>query len=406
MFKKFNTYDSNEVRAALKILKKGSLSNFIGEWGEKFYGGKVVKQMEKKYAKYFKVKHAISVNSWTSGLICAVGSLDVEPGDEIILPTWTMAACAASIIHWNAIPVFADIDPYTLNIDPYSIKKNLSKRTRAIIAVDISGRSANLDGIKKIIGKKNIKIISDTAQAPNSMYKKKYSGTIADIGGLSFNYHKHIHTGEGGIIFTNSDDLAERMKMIRNHAEAVVRDRKNFKLNNMIGYNFRLGEIEAALAIEQLKKLKKIVKKRISISNYLTKKLKDIPGLILPEIAYNFSNVFYTYPIILDPKKNLNRKKILYHIKKAKLPGFVGGYWNLHLLPMFQKKIAYGKGNYPWKWGSRNINYKKGICPIAENLHDKTFIGFGISNFDLSKKDIDLISKQFHYIFQQKIIRN
>ena len=284
MFKKFNTYNSKEVQAAIKVIKSGSLSNFIGEWGNKFYGGELIQKMERKYANYFKVKYAISVNSWTSGLTCAIGALDIEPGDEIILPTWTMSACAASILHWNAIPVFADIDPITLNIDVDSVKKNISKRTKAILAVDISGRPANIVDLKKIIGKKKVKIISDSAQSPHAKYdNKKFAGTIADIGGISLNYHKHIHTGEGGIIFTNNKVLAEKMMMIRNHAEAVLRDRKNFKLNNMIGYNFRLGEIEAAIAMEQLKKLKTIVEKRVKIANYLTSKLRDIPQLILPE---------------------------------------------------------------------------------------------------------------------------
>ena len=402
MFKKFNTYDTKEVRAAIKVIKSGNLSNFIGEWGEKFYGGKLVQKMESKYARYFNVKYAISVNSWTSGLTCAIGALDIEPGDEIILPTWTMAACAASILHWNAIPVFADIDPITLNIDINSVKKNISKRTKAILAVDISGRPADIAGLKKIINKKKIKIISDSAQSPHAKYNnKKFAGTIADVGGLSLNYHKHIHTGEGGVIFTNNKMLAEKMMMIRNHAEAVLRDRKKFKLNNMIGYNFRLGEIEAALAIEQLKKLKKIVKKRVEAANYLSKKLSDIPELILPKIKSDFSNVFYTYPIILNKKFGLDRKKVLRYLKAKKIPGFRAGYWNLHLLPMFQKKIAYGKGNYPWIWGSRKISYRKGICPNAEFLNDKSFIGFGISNYDLTKRDIDLISYHFHEIFKK-----
>tara|TARA_B110000977_G_scaffold39088_1_gene52423 strand:- start:2263 stop:3477 length:1215 start_codon:yes stop_codon:yes gene_type:complete len=403
MFKKFNTYNSKEVQAAIKVIKSGSLSNFIGEWGNKFYGGELIQKMERKYANYFKVKYAISVNSWTSGLTCAIGALDIEPGDEIILPTWTMSACAASILHWNAIPVFADIDPITLNIDVDSVKKNISKRTKAILAVDISGRPANIVDLKKIIGKKKVKIISDSAQSPHAKYdNKKFAGTIADIGGISLNYHKHIHTGEGGIIFTNNKVLAEKMMMIRNHAEAVLRDRKNFKLNNMIGYNFRLGEVEAAIAMEQLKKLKTIVEKRVKIANYLTSKLRDIPQLILPENKSDFSNVYYTYPIILNKRFKLSRNKILRYLKKKKIPGFRAGYWNLHLLPMFQKKIAYGKGNYPWNWGSRKISYKKGICPNAESLNDKYFIGFGISNYDLKIKDINLISYHFHQIFKKK----
>ena len=124
-FKKFNTYDEQEIKIAIKVIKSGKLSGFIGEWQEEFYGGKYVNLMEKKYAEFFKVKYAISVNSWSTGLICVLGALDFNPGDEVILPTWTMSACASAILHWNCIPVFADIDEKTFNIDLESIKKNI-----------------------------------------------------------------------------------------------------------------------------------------------------------------------------------------------------------------------------------------------------------------------------------------
>ena len=405
-FKKFNTYDNKEIKAAVDIIKTGQLSNYIGEWGNNFYGGKKIIEMEKKYAKFFKTKHAISVNSWTSGLICAVGAIDTSPGDEIILPTWTMSACAASILYWNAIPIFADISLDDLCIDPNSIEKNITKKTTAIMAVDISGKSSKMDEILKISKKYNLKVISDTAQSPMALYKKKFAGTLGDIGGISLNYHKHIHTGEGGVIFTDNKKYAEKMKMIRNHAEAVLRKRKNFPLINMLGNNFRLGEIEAAIAIIQLKKLKNIVQKRIKIANYLTKKLKEFKSLILPQSYNDFTNVYYTYPIILNPKMKLNRKKILYYLKKEGVKGMGEGYQNLHLLPTFQKKIVYGKTSFPWnsEFNKRQISYRKGICPVAEKLHDELFIGFGISHFDLKKNDVEFIYKKFKKILNYKNI--
>ena len=140
----------------------------------------------------------------------------------------------------------------------------------------------------------------------------------------------------------------------------------------------------------------------IKIANYLTSKLSDIPELILPEINTDFSNVYYTYPIILNKNFKVDRNRIIRYLKNKNIPGFRAGYWNLHLLPMFQKKIAYGKGHYPWKWGRKTISYRKGICPNAENLNDKYFIGFGISNYNLEKKDIDFISYHFHKIFKKK----
>jgi dTDP-4-amino-4,6-dideoxygalactose transaminase len=266
--KKFNSYNNEEVKAAIKVVKSGKLSGFIGEWCNEFYGGKYVREMEKKFAKFFGVKYAISVNSWTSGLVCALGALEIEPGDEVILPTWTMAACSSAILYWNAIPIFADIEDKTLCIDPKSIEKNISKRTRVIMTVDIFGLGSNISEIKNIAKKNNLKVISDSAQAPFAKYNGKIVGTISDIGGISLNYHKHIHTGEGGVLFTNNKKYAEKMQLIRNHADAVLKKRKNLPLTNMIGNNFRLGEIEAAIAIVQLKKLKRITRNLIKKANY------------------------------------------------------------------------------------------------------------------------------------------
>ena len=143
-------------------------------------------------AKYFGVKHAITVNSWTSGLIAAIGALEIEPGDEVILPTWTMCACAIAILNWNAIPVFADIDPNTYCIDPVSIEANITPNTKAIMAVDIFGHSADMDTIMSIAKKHDIKVISDSAQSPGALYKGKYTGTLAHIGGYSLNYHNNV----------------------------------------------------------------------------------------------------------------------------------------------------------------------------------------------------------------------
>ena len=246
----------------------------MGEKDIKFYGGEQVQRFERYIEKYFNVKHAITTNSWTSGLVAAVGAIGIEPGDEVIVTTWTMCATATAILHWNAIPVFADIKEDTYTIDPKSIEKNISKYTKAIMAVDIFGHSADMDEINKIAKKYKLKVISDTAQAPGVFYKKSYAGTLADIGGFSLNCHKHINTGEGGILITNNDKYAERLRLIRNHAEAVVSDNINNYTPNMLGHNFRLGEIESAIGIEQFKKLKSKVKKKATNCKFIIQRIK------------------------------------------------------------------------------------------------------------------------------------
>lgn len=230
-----------EVEAAAAVVRSGVLSAFIGAPGEFFLGGPQVRAFERKAADYFGVKHAITVNSWTSGLIAAVGAIGIEPGDEIITTPWTMSATAMAILHWNALPVFADIDPETFNIDPVKVEALIGPRTRAILAVDIFGQSADMAALRAIADRHGLKLLGDTAQAPGSLIDGKFTGTLADIGGFSLNYHKHIHCGEGGILVTDDDRLAERLCLIRNHAESVIKSDVPSDLANMIGYNFRMG---------------------------------------------------------------------------------------------------------------------------------------------------------------------
>lgn len=399
-FKQYNSIGNEEALAVQEVMKTGVLSKYLGCWHKDFYGGPKVREFERMSEKYFNVKHAITVNSWTSGLTAAVGALDIEPGDEIIVSPWTMAASATAILHWNAIPVFADINPKTFCLDPSSVEENISPYTKAIISVDIFGQSSDVDALNKIAKKHGIKIISDTAQSPGALYNKKYAGTLTDIGGFSLNYHKHIHTGEGGIIVTNDDNLAERMRLIRNHAEAVVGDMGRTDLQNMVGHNYRLGEIESAIGIEQLKKLKGFVTRRQQIANKLTEGLSDLSSLSTPFIPKDQTHVFYDYPMIYNQvTSGINREKIYNALVAEGVPGLAQGYQNIHLLPMYQKKIAYGSQGFPWTISNRDVSYKKGICPNAEELNDKTFLGIAMCMYDFNDKDVNLIISAFHKVW-------
>ena len=347
-FKKYVSIGKEEKKAAIKVLNKGVLSDFLGEKNPKFYGGEQVQKFEKYLKNYFKVKHAITTNSWTSGLVAAVGAIGVEPGDEVIVTTWTMCATATAILHWNAIPVFADINEETYTIDPKSIEKNISKKTKAIIAVDIFGHPTKMREILKIAKKYNLKVISDTAQAPGAFYNKSYAGTFGDIGGFSLNCHKHINTGEGGILVTNNKKYAERLRLIRNHAEAVVDETVNNNTPNMIGHNFRLGEIESAIGLEQFKKLKLKVARRQEIARQLSIKLEKLKGIKTPIIEKNCTHSFYIYAIQIDEKITKVSKKIIFNALKAEgLENILDKYFNLHLLPMYKKKLAYGTKGFP-----------------------------------------------------------
>lgn len=400
-FNRYNPIGEEEVEAAKQVVKSGVLSQFIGCWDPDFYGGSKVQEFERTCEKYFGVKHAVTVNSWTSGLVAAVGAIGIEPGDEIIVTPWTMSATATAILHWNAIPVFADIDPQTFNLCPKSVEANITPYTKAIMVADIFGQSADIDELMAIAAKHGLKVISDTAQSPGALYKGKYAGTVAHVGGYSLNYHKHIHTGEGGVLVTNDDEMAERLQLIRNHAEVVVGDKGVTNLSNMIGHNFRLGEIESAIGIEQLKKLDKFVRSRQALAQRLTEGLKGLRGLQTPVVKADRTHVYYVYPMVLNVRELGVSRDNIHAALHAEGVEVSKSYQNIHLLPMYQKKMAYGSHGFPWTSDicRRDVSYAKGICPVAEELNDSTYLGFGMCVYDLSDQDVDLIVGAFHKVW-------
>ena len=405
--KKFKSVGKEEINAAKNVIKSGVLSDFIGRKGDKFLGGKKVQEFEKKICKFYKTKYSIVTNSWTSGLICALGAIGLEPGDEVICSPWTMSASAISILHWNAIPILVDINynNFQLNID--ELKRKISKKTKAIMAVDIFGQSENIFELKKIAKEHNLKLISDSAQSPYSFSNGKLAGTMADIGGYSLNCHKHINTGEGGILVTNNIKLANKLRLIRNHAESCVDEKTSIKdLSNMLGYNFRLGEIESAIGIEQLKKLPKIVKYRQKLASILNQNLNSLNNLNLPSIEKNNTHSYYVYPLILGDKILKKRKKIVNELKKLGVPGLMEGYINLAKLPVFRKKIAYGTKGFPWTHFNSKVSYSLSNYKNVEKLNNKSFIGIQLCSYDFKISDVKIITHKFQKVWKNLNLNN
>lgn len=398
----FNSVGEDEVNAAAEVIRGGVLSAYIGAPGEGFMGGPKVRAFEAQAAGYFGVKHAVVVNSWTSGLVAAVGAIGLEPGDEVITTPWTMAATATAILHWNGIPVFADIDPLTFNISPASVERLISPRTRAIMAVDIFGQGCDMKALRGIADRHGLKLLCDTAQAPGAQDAGRYAGTLADVGGYSLNYHKHIHCGEGGILVTNDDRLAGRLCLIRNHAEAVIRSDDPAELSNMLGHNFRMGEIEAAIASVQLAKLAPRIASRQRAAAELDAGLKGLAGLATPVVAEGCTHVYYVYGMTLDVNAlGVPRQKIVDALRAEGVPALVSGYQNLHLLPLFQHKIAYGTKGFPWTSPhcTRDVSYAAGICPVAEELHASTFLGINLCMYEYHPADVKLLVAAFRKVW-------
>jgi perosamine synthetase len=400
-FSRYNTIGPEEASATQGVVQSGILSDYVGAPGENFLGGKFVKSFERKFEKLFHSKHAISVNSWTSGLITAIGSIEIEPGDEVLVTPWTMCASAAAILHWNAIPVFVDIETDTFCMDPTKIEEKITNKTRAILVVDIFGQSADMDPILKIAKKYDLRVISDCAQSPGAKYKDKLAGTMADVGGFSFNYHKHIHTGEGGMIVTNNDKIAKNCQLIRNHAEAALLDNPNASLTNMLGYNFRLGEIEAAIGIEQLLKLNKAITSRQRAGTLLTEMLSGIEGLQTPVIRKDCTHIYYFYAMKHNAKlTGVSRNKIFDALVAEGVPFISKQYQNLHLLPMFQEKQCYGTKHFPWIL-NKNINYdySAGLCNNAENINNNEFLGIFMCGSNFEDHEIIKVGEAFQKVY-------
>ena len=392
-FPKYNTIGEEEKKAVIEVMDSGVLSGFLGTWSPEFLGGKYVQRLEREWEVYFNIKHAVSVNSATTGLYAAVGAAGIGPGDEVIVSPYTMTASSACVLIYNAIPVFADILPDNFCLDPNAIRRSITPRTKAIVVVDLLGHPFEADEIMAIAREHNLIVIEDAAQAYGANYHGRPAGTLADIGVFSLNVHKTINTGEGGVCVTNNDEFAERMRLIRNHAEEVVEGKKTKNIINMIGYNHRMGEIEAVIASEQLKKVDSLVAARIENAEYLTKGLHSFTGITPPIVKQEIRHGYYSYPVRYDASLiGISRDLFVSALRAEGIPTSIGYVKPIYLQPVYQQRIAYGADGCPFSCQynkESKVSYKKGICPVAERMYHEEFIAHGAVYKGISKPDLD-----------------
>jgi dTDP-4-amino-4,6-dideoxygalactose transaminase len=323
--------DEHEIEAVIKVMKSGVLTTGLG-------AGPIVTEFENAFAKFVKAKHAVATNSGTAALHSALLAVGVKAGNEVILPSFTFAATAEVVVMAGAKPVFVDINPDTYTISPEAIEKAITKRVKAIMPVDLYGLPADMQPIREIADKHGLRIIEDAAQAHGASYKGKPLGAFADAACWSFYGSKNMTTGEGGMITTNNDKIAETPRYIRSHGE-----KEKYK-SLMLGHNYHMPEIAAAIGCVQLKKLPALVARRRENAERLAKNLKEAKRLQLPEEPKGFKCSWYLYTVRLKKADRAKRDRLVEKLKQKGIGAFVCYVNPIHLMPYYRK---FGKYRLP-----------------------------------------------------------
>lgn len=282
-----------EVAAVKEVLESGILSS-----------GPKTKMLEKEFADYIGVKHAVAVTNGTIALDVALKALNIGPKDEVITSAFSFVASANCILFQNAKPVFADIDPKTFNINPSDVVEKITSKTKAIIPVHLFGQPAKMDVLREIAEDNKVVLVEDAAQAHGAEYKKQKVGSIGDVGCFSFYATKNMTAGEGGIITTNDHKLADKARLIINHGQS----KKYY--HDSLGYNFRITDLCAAICVVQLRKLDSFNSKRIENASILNNGISKFKGLTAPYLDRHVKHVFHQYVMKVNDNYRLDRDKL------------------------------------------------------------------------------------------------
>lgn len=407
-FVPYNSLGAREEEAVAEVIRSGVLSDFIGADGPFFLGGRKVRELEDLWAAHCGTKYAVAMNSATSVITAALGAFGVGPGDEVIVTPYSHVISATAPLLYNAIPVFADSEPDTFCMSVESIEKCITPRTKAIIVVDLFGQSADMDGIMELARRHNLYVLSDSAHITIATYKDKRAGTLAHIGSYSLNSHKTIQSGEGGIAVTDDDDLALRLRLIRNHAENCVASMGVRNLVNMLGFNFRMTELEAAVAVEQTKRAEELVLPRRALCEHLTRRLEGVPGLTVPKLREGCTHDYLLYVLRYDadvigiPRAEFMRRMDAEGVGMTAIEGRhippIGTFVKpIHLQPIFQERVMYSRG-CPWSCEHARgsvVSYDRGITPVVEDLWENSLISVNAVYPPLTVADMDDIADAF-----------
>ncbi len=390
-----------DIEAVVKALRKSRDDpRYLSAAG----GGGPLEELEREFARKMGATYALSTNSGAAALHIALAACEVGPGDEVIVPAYTWGQSAGVILHQNAIPVFADIDPKTYNLDPQSLEERITERTKAVIVVHLYGHPADMDAILDVAEKHGIFVIEDCAQALGAKYKGRYVGTFGHFGCFSVGDGKNIIGGEGGVLLTNDRNLYERallegMHPARQNAELTDDSLKPYV--DALGHTYRMHPLAAVIARSQLKHLDEWNEMRRRNAEYLSTLLSKIPGVEPPFVAPHCEHVYHQYSpsYFGEQLKGLPRERFIRALQAEGVPIWTYVNVPLHLRRRFQERKFYGKGcPFDCPHAGRRVEYREGDCPVAEERCKKRELNMGSTSWFV---DLRPLMEQYAAAFQK-----
>jgi len=338
--------------------------------------GPKVREFEQLFVERHNVKHALAVTSATTALHLALVALEVGSGDEVIVPAFTWVSTANVVLYCGANVVFADVDPVTFNIDPEDLKKRITSKTKAIIPVHLFGLCANMDAIKAIAG--DIPLVEDCACAAGAAYKGTPAGALGTIGCFSFHPRKSVTTGEGGMITTNDDRIADVLGMLRNHGASISEEQRHHGPRpyilpdfNLLGYNYRMTDLQGAVGVVQIKKLDQFIDERAHWAAWYSEQLAEIPWLRTPQVGADYKHGWQSFVTFVDESKApCSRNEIMEKLQEQGISTRPGTH-AVHMLTYYAEKYSIKPGDYP---GAQATNDYSMSIPlhnrmVAEDYH-------------------------------------
>lgn len=340
--------------------------------------GPFVKEFEGKLANYFGRKYGIAVCNGTVAIDIAVDALELQPGDEIILPSFTIISCLTGLLRKGCVPVFVDQDASTWNMDVFQVESKITNKTKAIMVVHIYGLPVDMDAVISLAKKYNLKVIEDSAEMHGQTYNGKKCGSFGDISTVSFYPNKHITTGEGGMIFTDDSKLAERCMLLKNLCFVPERRFVHYEL----GYNARMTNMQAAIGLAQFERIEEFIQKKRWMGALYQELLKGLEMITLPLARTNYAeNIYWVFGVVLNNDYPADAQKVTSKLGKVGV-GTRPFFWGLHEQPLL-KKYSF---------------YKQQSLPVCENLARRGF--YLPSGLSLTEEQIHFVAEKFKEVIR------